>query len=552
MLVLATSSVLSNSIAVNMTLHLLAVSVNGAGEVIDANIWVSMPGSGIFTVYPSALVGQDTALSARLALAYAAMLNHISPEAVDAGVDFETSGSVSGASAGLAFLTGYYVLLHGDYIDAGRYSFTGLVAPSGIVAAVGGLSEKIAAAKNTGIDVIVVPLEAGVANTSVAGVRVVAVCSFADVLREMYNVSIVGGLAPRGDRLFCDAARELIQLADEIIEKYGGLLANNTASFVMHRAAAAELLVKRGRCYAAASIVYSALVAAIETANGEVLDNITSLILSKVDRDVFAAKLYEMKTRVMRSKHIPLWRLEALLATLYRFYASVKLLEEKDAKLRALGALRLLTARQWLDVAMNVTGPLVRADVVRNGLSLLISYAELSYKYLESLIHGRQVNIRNAEHLRLRKLVSDMQMYYMKGDLVTAAALALEAINTIDRSIVVFDINMGAQPARLADCGAKQAELNQLMSGYRSLIAMLLAEYGASVNDTVGRALVLTSASSFSLLPLALSAASFTPVTPNVRAQSVGADAALLSIGVGIAMIVGGLLSAVILSKKVE
>ena len=548
-LIVAVLGMVALAVRVNETLHLLAVSLNGAGEVIDANIWVSLPGSGLFTVYPAKLVGRDTALSARLALTYSAMLHHLDPETVDGGVEFETVGSVSGASAGLAFLSGYYALLHNSVLNSSVYAFTGLITPSGLVAAVGGLAEKVAAAKSIGIKTVFVPLEASAFNLTVSGVRIIRVCSFADVVSRLYNVTILSSSAA-GDRLFCNASRELVSILDSIIAKHGEELSNTTLLFIEVRLNQTRALARRGMCYAAASVAYSTLALLTDRASKSLLRELIEIILAKVNRSVFAARLYAVKTWLLKARYIPLWRLEAILAALYRFYAAVKLLESSDLRLKALGALRLLTARQWLDVAGHVEGPLVRASVVKRALSLLVSYATLSYQYLESLAHRKQVSIENAEHLRLKRLVSDMQMYYVKGDWLTAGALALEVLDTVNRVIVAFDLQMGAPPWRLASCGLRQAAFNQYIAGYRSLISTLLVEYGAAVNDTLGRALIFADASSYALLPLAI--AVYTEPTVSSPRASCGVNAALLSATIGLVIVAGGVLSSVIFSKKIE
>ena len=549
MLIVAAFSMVTLAVHVNATLHLLAVSLSGTGEVIDASIWVNVPGSGLFTVYPARLVGKDTALSARLAFTYSALLQHLDPETVDGGVEFETAGSVSGASAGLAFLSGYYALLHNSMLNSSVYAFTGLITPSGLVAAVGGLPEKVAAAKNIGIKTVFVPLEASAFNVTVPGVRIVRVCSFADVVAKLYNITIWYHRST-GDKLFCNASRELTTILQSIVARHEEEMRNETLLFIEARLNQTEALVRRGMCYAAASVAYSTLALLTDRAPKRVLEDLVEAIFAKVNRSAFASRLYAVKTGLLKSRYIPLWRLEATLAALYRFYAAVKLLENNDVRLRALGALRLLTARQWLDIAGHVEGPLLRTPVVKRALSLLVSYATLSYRYLESLAHRKQVTIENAEHLRLKKLVSDMQMYYIKGDWLTAGALALEVLDTINRVIVAFDIQMGAPPWQLAACGLRQTMFNELAAGYRSLISTLLVEYGTAVNDTLGRALILADASSYALLPLAIAVYTAPSVSPSSASCSV--NAALLSATIGLTIVAGGILSSIVLSKKVE
>ncbi len=502
----------------------LAVSYNNVGKVIDVKVWVRLPGSDMFIVSPPRGVGEDTRLSARVGLFYAALLNHVDPRTVDAGFNVVDREEVSGASAGLAFTALYHGLLRGAYIDTREVTFTGLIQPNGMVAAVGGLPAKLSAASAAGLRVVYAPLEAMNAS-QLAGLRVIPVCSFAQVIEGVYGVSYP--LAhPINSTVFNRAAMQMRELLIYSMSLVSGRALEMATSALNET----TRLIHEGKYYAAASVAYTAVVGLIDAMNESALVNFTTHVLTLVNRTGLAEELMRYKLIFRQSSSFPLWRLEALLASDYRFYAASKLLSREKPYLRALGALRLLTSQQWLEVASRLRGPLVDTDVLRRGLELLVAYADLSARYLESLVAGSQVRIENTERLRLRELVNDMRMAYLKGDLLRAAAIAEDILMLVNRVMTHYDLGMGADPLKVLHCAELQVGLNQAVAGYVSLVSGLLLEYATSINSTFVSAVLASEAASASILPLTLSTVE--PTSGVVEVTGSSDTAVLLAVAV--------------------
>lgn len=77
----------------------------------------------------------------------------------------------------------------GDLTRGHRVAVSGALAPDGRVEAVGGMRFKVAAARRSGADVMLVPeTQARDAAAYAGGVRIVAVTSFADALAALESL----------------------------------------------------------------------------------------------------------------------------------------------------------------------------------------------------------------------------------------------------------------------------------------------------------------------------------------------------------------------------
>jgi PDZ domain-containing protein len=103
------------------------------------------------------------------------------------------SGDIGGPSAGLMYSLGLYDLLTpGDLTDGQLVAGTGTMELDGTVGPIGGITDKIVAARRVGADVFLVPKDnLAEARTEDAGdMRLVAVSSFDDA------VTALGGTLP--------------------------------------------------------------------------------------------------------------------------------------------------------------------------------------------------------------------------------------------------------------------------------------------------------------------------------------------------------------------
>ncbi len=99
-----------------------------------------------------------------------------------------SSGEIGGPSAGMMMALGLYDLLTpGDLTDGYLVAGTGTVEPDGRVGGIGGITDKIVAARRVGAQIFLVPKENVVeARTADAGaMRLISVGSFDDALRAL-------------------------------------------------------------------------------------------------------------------------------------------------------------------------------------------------------------------------------------------------------------------------------------------------------------------------------------------------------------------------------
>lgn len=129
---------------------------NNSGSLTTIDLAV-LHGTGSVSINGPAIVGTSTLQSATTAAQYAAKY---------AGVNFadynftytilDASSNVSGPSAGAAFtILGISALTHGKLLD--NFTMTGTISPSGAIGPIGGVYDKVAAAKAHGLSFVLVP-----------------------------------------------------------------------------------------------------------------------------------------------------------------------------------------------------------------------------------------------------------------------------------------------------------------------------------------------------------------------------------------------------------
>ena len=106
-----------------------------------------------------------------------------------------SSGDIGGPSAGLMWALGLYDLLTpGDLASGRTIAGTGVINVDGTVAPIGGVQDKIVAAKASGARVFLVPRgNLAEARPAANGITLVSVRSFADALRYLRRSGSAGG-----------------------------------------------------------------------------------------------------------------------------------------------------------------------------------------------------------------------------------------------------------------------------------------------------------------------------------------------------------------------
>ncbi|QOR94255.1 hypothetical protein IMZ38_06465 [Thermosphaera chiliense] len=142
-------------------LSLLAIDNEGRGRIVDVYITVSTPGRGVVTVIPSNAFSQDTLLSFKLALLYSSLLTGEDYKRLDYTISVQGIAQVEGTSATLLFMVFAISLLRNESFDSLK-SATGVIGPGGIVGRVGGIAQKVYAAKYSGLKLVTGPFTANV------------------------------------------------------------------------------------------------------------------------------------------------------------------------------------------------------------------------------------------------------------------------------------------------------------------------------------------------------------------------------------------------------
>lgn len=142
-------------------LSLLAIDNEGKGRIVDVYITVSTPGKGVVTIIPSNAFSQDTLLSFKLALVYSSLLTGEDYKRLDYTISVQGIAQVEGTSATLLFTVFTISLLRNESFDSLK-SATGIIGPGGIVGRVGGIPQKVDAAKSSGLKLVAGPLTANI------------------------------------------------------------------------------------------------------------------------------------------------------------------------------------------------------------------------------------------------------------------------------------------------------------------------------------------------------------------------------------------------------
>jgi PDZ domain-containing protein len=122
-----------------------------------------------------------------------------------------TLANTGGPSGGLIFALGIIELLTEDDLLQGRkVSASGTISESGVVGSIGGISEKIIAAKKAGSTLLFASREnCDDLPSRVSGISVVAVDTLQEALKYLQTTAVDGekSLAPRGEIIGCTSLR---------------------------------------------------------------------------------------------------------------------------------------------------------------------------------------------------------------------------------------------------------------------------------------------------------------------------------------------------------
>ncbi|MEZ0394496.1 MAG: hypothetical protein ABWK00_05600 [Desulfurococcaceae archaeon] len=448
--------------SLSTTWPLLAVDEGGRGRVVYVTIEVACPGSGLLTAEPPGAFDRSFMLSARYALLLASLFTGFNYSSCDFGLRLANGQGVtlSGGSAALALFMAFAGLERGS---AEPVPATGVLGPGGLVGLVGGLSEKVSAAREASYELVVGPAT----NESWPGYRGVWHALQALALLAPSgtapSITLAGGGNP--SHMFAAAAERYRGLAKLYLDEAASLGAACEASRYV---SAGDEALSRGMVYAATSTYFVAAfhalqcyLGALRSSNPGGFQDVVSAISSWASGNLSLVEgaLGEAVHNV--SAATP-WDIDVAYNAYIRYLmakgALVAFLTNPNRyDLVAIALLRALSALDWLSLAGR--GNETSAVNVSGAEALVEGLGEVTYSYLASA--GYAVAWRSVGSPLegpVGGLLSAMASYYFMYLSLSSSGAWGEVFEPVLRSCNLsegLEALLGAVPSAKATAGPK-------------------------------------------------------------------------------------------------
>ncbi len=515
-------------------LPLLAVKLGENGEerglVIYANVSVG-PGPGGVRVLPAGLVDESAMLSTRLAFLLASLLDHRDPYGYSAVVRFETSSEVGGPSASGFIAAAFYLLMRGVIPDTRDYTMTGMVSTGGLVLSVAGVAAKTRAALSKGIESVLVP-PTDAETVSRAGGRPVPVCSVEDAAAVLSGAAAAAPAVNETRLLaavplpgvFGRDAKRFMNYTERLLD----LLPAKTRGLEERLLGLAREALSRGDYYSAASIAFTALLRAanitIALHGMDALEKRLGITIQEAIADAKSA-LSAGLNKYMGGETCDAWKAFALAAASYRLYLAERLSGSKKPGSEALALLRALSARSWAEAADQLHGPATSCTLLRSAAGFMIDYAELSYRYLVSLVQSPAARIYTAmpDNRTMAAWIRDARAALQRGDTALALGLASYIVSEIEARTAFGNTVPSCIQRHWLQLAAAAGPLALVPGGLYHRYAALYADRLAETLNTSKASLLVVleaSAEAWSITALALEALAAGPQSPAAPAAA--------------------------------
>lgn len=480
---LIAASVVSASSTRSLRLGLLAVDLErDHGMVIPATLFLE-PGSGDVDVLPRGAVDDSTYYSTLLASRLALLFAGHNPLRYRVVLVVNTSTPVGGPSAGGFIASALYDLALGLVPETTNTTMTGMLSLTGAVLPVSGIPEKLEAARENGYARIILPrAEAREYAAKGAGPGVAGVC---DVLgaSDLLSAPVSGrpgslvaasSSTIRHPDAFRRDALKLIGYAESLAPA----LPPGEREKVSAMEAAVEEALERGDYYSAASLAFVALyraahMFAAKKSFGELEERLGLKLEDEIKRAEEAVKRVDYKAGGGLCYY---WRFAGLSEASYRLYLA-KQVKGMD---NVLSLLRALSARTWADASLETSGPLVPCEEIRGLVGFMTEYAELSYKYLKSVLELPVIRVE-IDNRSLAAWIGDMERAYAAGNLPLAMGLAAFTVSYMESrllaAVMLEDCIIGHWNRMASLLGSWALFPSILYHGYASTYSGLVANY---------------------------------------------------------------------------
>ena len=178
-------------VSAQSSIDILSVSegLNQSGSTATAHL-ITKPGSGSIYIDSYPLTRLDTQLSARTARMYACMLAGVDCSSLDFFYQIRAGTTIIGGPSAGAALT---VLSYAELMDLDinrSVTMTGTLSGSGLIGPVGGVEQKVIAARNAGFSQVLVPTPESHLAANVSGIDVVGISSIEEAVFYVTGVNV--------------------------------------------------------------------------------------------------------------------------------------------------------------------------------------------------------------------------------------------------------------------------------------------------------------------------------------------------------------------------
>lgn len=403
-------------------INALAVSSGGGGAVVPIEVTLLTPGNGRAYVAGVPEAGEGFGPSAQVALYVAARLAGVPVTNYTALVRVVgLEASVGGPSASGYITAAMFALMRGLPLRNDT-AMTGIILPDGTIGWVGGVSDKVAAAAQSGIKRVLVPLGEQGEASGVKGVQVIPVATIQEAIYYLtgYNITSPYGPSYLNATVFNETAKYLYRQVLSIYKNATGSSANTYANMSL-----ISSLANNGEFYTAASLIYAALY-------GYYSAQLSSGALSGrtlYNKALQLAKNYEAVVERMPITSNNLGVIIGIYERIYQIYQEANSTSPDVALMYA----RAITLPPWINAAnMLAYGRAINETSLQDMAETYLEYAYVMYSYVITTYQGQlPTNLINS----LQNSFQLAQALYRSGHYLASLAASLDTISLAENAL---------------------------------------------------------------------------------------------------------------------
>lgn len=431
-------------------INALAVGPSG-GAVLPIRVSLLTPGDGRAYVAGVPEAGQGFGPSAQIALHVASRLSGVPYTNYTALLRVLASDAQVGGPSASGYITvAIYALMNGLDLRNDT-AMTGLILPDGLIGPVGGVSQKVSAAAESGIKTALVPI--GEAPSGVRGIKVIEIGTVEDAIYYLAGRRIpMPPAAAVDDSVFKAISRDLL---DAIYSYY-----NQTIGRGYIDMATIQSLKNKGYYYAAASLIYQGIVNYYKD---------QAAASGRTYRNLYNQALQMAKDAEAELSHVPLTvnNIDLVVASYTRIY---EVYFQANSSRRDAGVMyaRAVTLKPWIDEAKAMAyGPAINETGLAEVARMYLDYAKTMYAYLETTY-----GVTLGDYATAVQLAEDL---YKRGLYLASMANSIEIIAETASAL------MSAAPDKYLNVAREKALTNMARAatcGYTNTLPLSYIQFG--------------------------------------------------------------------------